>query len=86
MSVILNKIKRKIISYLKGRRWGGVEVEHVTGGGWCGGVGSNLNTSLRLAKGRRIEELSGSLKAVCCRKRLSHGVQTHSHSLVKTHK
>lgn len=70
--------------YLKGGCWGGVEVEHVAGGGWCGRVWSNRNTGLRLAKSRCVEELGGALEAVGGRKSPSDGIQTHSHSLVET--
>lgn len=85
LSVIHNKTKL-IIRYLKGRCWRGVEVEHVAGGGRCGGVRSDGNTGLRLAKSRRVEELGGPLEAFCCRKGFSHGIQTHGHSLVETQK
>lgn len=77
--------RQLLVSYLKGGCWRGVEVEHVAGGGWCGGVWSDGNTGFRLAKSGRVEELGGSLETVGRRKRLSHGIQTHSHSLVDTH-
>lgn len=83
LSDIHNEIKR-FIRYLKGRRWRGVEVEHVAGGGRCGGVWSDGNTGLGLAKSRGVEELGGPLEVFCCRKGFSHGFQTHGHSLVET--
>lgn len=58
----------------------------MAGGGWCGGVWSNGNAGLRLAKSRRVEELGGSLETVGRRKRFSHGIQTHGHPLEESEK
>lgn len=68
-------------SNLKGWCWGGVEVEHVSRGGWCRRIWTNGNTGLRLAKRWGVEELSGSLEAVGRRECLPHDVQTDAHSL-----
>lgn len=79
-------MRRHPCLYLKSRCRSRVEVEHMAGGGWCGGVWTNGNASLRLAKSRHVEELSCALEAVSGRQHVLHDIQTHRHSLMKTHK
>lgn len=74
---------RKRGLYLKSRLRGGVKVEHVARGGRRGGVRADGDTSFRLAEGRGVEELGGSLEAVCLWEGFSHCVQTDSNSLEK---
>lgn len=76
------KVERvPLTGYPKGRFRSGVQVEHVARGSRRGGVGPDRDARLGLAQRGHVEELQCALEAFGGRKGLSHGVQTHTHTL-----